>query len=73
MEVTLSTSRVSEGVEDGGNKLTFGPLYHYEFGEVQSRSRQSDGEKNITVTAEIPTPIILHLAVTLMAELNKIR
>jgi hypothetical protein len=69
----LSTPHVSKGVKDGSNKLTFGPLHHWEIGEVQNRSGQSDKEMNITVTAEKPTPIILHLAVTLMAELTKIK
>jgi hypothetical protein len=69
----LSTPHVSEGVKDGSNQLTFGPLHNWEFGEVQKLSGQSDGEMIITVTAENPTPIILHLEVTLMAELTKIK
>jgi hypothetical protein len=69
----LCIPHASEGVEDGSNKLTFWPLYHQETGGVQSRSGQSDGEKNITVTVETFTSIILHLAVTMMTEPTKIK
>ena len=72
-EVTLSTPHVSESVQDSSSKLIFGPLYHSEFGEVHSRSGQSDGEMNMAVAIKIPTSIILRLTVTLMTAPTNIK